>query len=139
MEQSSSRVLAVGSLVRFDDGTSDTAAVTDGVAISSCPFADGIEVQIALCPGGAGRGLTARGPDRAGGVNERRERGVELVGVDARQVDLVRPTFDGERDLLPFAGLEDGAIEVVDELGDVSSSHVYDITLCPAISSDLAK
>jgi len=65
-------VLGVRGLVRLDDGASDTTAVTDRVAIGTRPFPDGIEVEVALCPRCACRGLTTGGTDRPGGVHERR-------------------------------------------------------------------
>lgn len=111
-------------LVSLYDATRDTPTIADRVAVGSSPLTVPAEVKVTLGASTTAGGSTgAGGPDRPGGVNERRQRLVELVGIAVREVNLVRAAFNGEADLISFTLLENGAVEVVRDLRNVFGSH----------------
>jgi len=110
-------------LVCVDDGGGDATTVAHGVPVRARPFADRTEVDVALGPRSLTTSSRTGGTGRTSGIDVRRERLVERVGVTFGEVDFVRTAVDREGDLLSFSFFENGAVKVIGELSNVSGSH----------------
>src|SRR5690606_30448528 len=117
---------AVRGVVRLLDVRRDATPVADGVAVLVRPGANRREV-------GAARARTARTAGSGGRATAhaaaRTDVGLEcraqLLRIRRRQVDLVIASVEGEPNGLAVV-VDDGAVEIVDQLGDLPFHHSLD-------------
>jgi NAD(P) transhydrogenase subunit beta len=125
---------SVRRVVRFENGCRHPPALRHLEAVRLRPFTHDAEVSLTGAATAAARGRGgdgcggAAGGDAASRFGVGGERDTQCGRILGGEVDLIRGAVEREQDGLAVAGLQNGPVDVVDELVDDFAGHIDDIS-----------